>query len=92
MVCNSHKVNAKQWRKWNAKQRTLFNGVYEDIKKIGSDLFLHPTTVQRKISPKEFDTLAWNAAWTAASIAEGQTTEEVHTINDDGEVIAVNKV
>jgi len=91
MVDNSHKIPKKQWRRWSEDQRALFNGVYEDILAVGSDAWLHPVTVQRKLSADEFNTIAWNAAWTAAHLLKGERTGEVQTIHE-GEVIAVKKV
>jgi hypothetical protein len=91
MVENTHKVDAGQWRKWDKKQRKLFNGVYEDILNVGPDLFLNPITVQRKLSEKEFQVIAWNAAWTAAYILQGDFTTEVITLLKD-KVIAIAHV
>lgn len=53
----------KQWRKWNEKQRSAFNAMFAEIRTLGPDSFLHPTTVGRQISASEFRTIAWNAAW-----------------------------
>lgn len=89
MVRNTHKVSRKQWRKWDQQQKALFNGVYEDIKRVGPDLFLHTVTAQRHISDEEFDVLAWNAAWTAAHVLNGEITTEMHTLYK-GEVIAID--
>lgn len=82
---NPHKVSAEQWRKWNKKQRKLFNAVYEDIVNIGVDLFLSPVTTQRKLSDKEFKVIAWNAAWTAAHMLKGKRTSRIVTYHDLGE-------
>lgn len=61
---NSHRVPAKQWGRWSAQARRVFNDVYSAM--IGDqDMFLHP-----KASPlpeTHWKTTAWNAAWTAAS-------------------------
>lgn len=86
-VPNTHKVASKTWRKWNAQQRALFNGVYEDIQNVGAKLFVHPVTAQRDLTDEEFDTIAWNAAWTAAHILNGEFTTEVVTLHQ-GKVIA----
>jgi ClpP class serine protease len=91
MVKNTNKVSQKQWQKWNAQQQALFNGVYKDIMQIGFDLFLHPVTVQRKLSDKEFRTIAWNAAFTAATMLKNSFTDEIHTLYK-GEVIAVDRI
>jgi len=90
-VKNEHGVDASQWRKWNAQQRALFNGVYEDIINVGKDLWLHPVTMQRKLSDEEFETIAWNAAFTAAAILKNSFTAEVTTLYGD-QVIAVDPI
>lgn len=88
MVQNTYKVPVKQWRKWDAEQRGLFNSIYEEIKNLGPDLFLHPVTLQRKhplstrkgLTNSEFNTIAWNAAWTAADALRKQFCSEVVTL------------
>lgn len=88
---NQYKVPAKTWRQWSKKQRKMFNGVYEDITNVGVDLFVHPITIQRKLSDEEFRTIAWNAAWTAAMILKNMFTGEI-AILYKGRVIAVEPV
>lgn len=61
MTENTHKVYAKQWAKWTEAQRVLFNMVYEDIQAMGS------VFVPFKLSPHDFNVLAWNSAFVAAS-------------------------
>ena len=63
---NRHSVDTARWEKWTEARRALFNHVYEDITHIGRALFLHPLTVSRNLTDDEFNTIAWNAAWTAA--------------------------
>ena len=60
---NRNKVPLKQWRKWNAAARKVFNEVYETMSK-NQWTFLHPH--QEKISKRMWKTTAWNAAWIAA--------------------------
>jgi hypothetical protein len=91
MTMNDHDVDSPQWEKWTEQQRAHFNGVYEDIKRVGSSLFLHPITNQRKLTDEEFDTIAWNAAWTAAHMLIGEITEEMFTMLDD-QIISVDRV
>lgn len=91
MVENTHQVDAKQWQEWTEEQRNLYNGVYEDIINVGSDLFLHPITIQRKLCDEEFGTIAHNAAWTAAHTLEGMATGEMVSLHE-GRVIAVDAV
>lgn len=90
MTKNIHNVQAKAWQKWNEQQRALFNGTYEDIQNVGCEMFVHPTTIQRKLTKDEFDTIAWNAAWTAAHVLVKQLTGEVITLlsEDDQRIIA----
>lgn len=91
MVKNTHDVDDLQWRNWDTEQRELFNGLYEDIINVGPALFLHPITIQRKLSDEEFQTIAHNAAWTAALILRGNVTGEMVTMHE-GKVIAVDEV
>lgn len=83
MTKNEHKVPKKQWKKWNDHAQAVFNGTYADILRIGQTCFLHPDTIKRGLSQKEFSAIAWNAAWLAADQAQdpGSITEEV--ISDD---------
>lgn len=79
MTENKHKVAKTQWRKWSGSQRAMFNSLYEDIMQMGTGLFVHPDTVERKISDAEFSTIAWNAAFLAACHTDnvGNVTEVV---------------
>lgn len=64
---NLYHVPMKQWRKWSAGARQVFNEVYSSM--TGNQwLFLHPK--QEKLSRSHWKTTAWNAAWTAAGAAE----------------------
>jgi hypothetical protein len=65
---NVYRVPLKQWRKWGPGARQVFNEVYSSMTR-GQDLFLHPK--QEKMSRSHWRTTAWNAAWTAASAAQG---------------------
>lgn len=79
---NEHKVPIKQWRKWGYHARTVFNGTFADILRIGQTCFLHPDTIKRGLSPAEFSAIAWNAAWIAADQSQnpGDITEQVITV------------
>ena len=80
MVRNIYKVDRNQWRKWNERQRALFNGLHADILQIKAPRFCHPKTVARKISKAEFSTIAWNAAWLAADhLRESKMISQVVT-------------
>lgn len=61
---NLYGVPAKQWVKWGAQARQVFNEVYSSMVR-NQYLFLHPDQV--KLSRSHWKTTAWNAAWTAAS-------------------------
>lgn len=63
---NIYNVPVKQWVKWGALARQVFNEVYSSMVK-NQGLFLHPKQV--KASRSHWRTTAWNAAWTAASAA-----------------------
>lgn len=64
---NLYRVPVKQWDKWSAVGRQVFNEVYSSM--VGNQwLFLHPK--QEKMSRSHWKTTAWNAAWTAASAAK----------------------
>jgi hypothetical protein len=64
---NVYHVPQKQWDKWSAAGRQVFNEVYSAM--VGSQwVFLHPK--QEKMSRSHWKTTAWNAAWTAASAVE----------------------
>lgn len=91
MTKNKFGVDPSCWKKWDEKQRKLFNGTYDDIVRVGSALFLHPVTVQRELSDDEFQTIAWNAAWTAARMLRGERVDEVHTMHE-GRVISIDDV
>lgn len=60
---NIYRVPMRQWRKWGALGRQVFNEVYSAM--AGNQrLFLHQK--QEKASRSHWRTTAWNAAWTAA--------------------------
>ena len=65
-VRNMHRVPLKQWRKWDERERYVFNELYVTLRDSHSTL-----------APRGFDdvkqgswgVLAWNAAWVAADAA-----------------------
>ena len=69
---NVYRVPQKQWRKWGAGARQVFNEVYSSMSK-NQDLFLHPK--QAAASRSHWKTTCWNAAWTAAGAAHGAGIE-----------------
>ena len=67
---NTNRVQASQWRKWNAKARETFNWLYGLMTK-SPDLFNHPKAT--KLKPAHWKTVAWNAAWLAADAVRDAT-------------------
>lgn len=60
---NLYKVSVRQWRKWDAFSRFVFNEVYSSM--IGDPwAFSHPKAAE--VPDGHWTTTAWNAAWTAA--------------------------
>ncbi len=69
-VGNKHKVPKKQWVKWSNHAKKIFNELYESMVGRGQWKFLH---VKQPAIPKNWwQVTAWNASWTAASIADGE--------------------
>jgi hypothetical protein len=66
---NKHKVPVRQWRKWSATAKTVFNGLYA-IMRANQLAFLHPK--QESLSRQKWGTVAWNAAWIAADEVDGR--------------------
>jgi len=54
--------------KWSKADRALFKRIKANILELGPELFLHPKTIERKMSADEFHTIAWNAAWLAVDL------------------------
>jgi hypothetical protein len=63
---NLYHVPLRQWRKWDARTRQVFNEVYSAMV-WQQEMFQHPK--QEKLSRSHWKTVAWNAAWTAACAA-----------------------
>lgn len=68
-VTNKYKVGASQWRKWTNHAKKVFNRTYEYVKR-QETINAHPKTVA--LSRAAWATVAWNAAWTAACVADGE--------------------
>lgn len=68
-VGNPHKVNQSAWRKWDGQARRMFNSLYSFMV-LNQGLFHHPN--QAKLDPKMWNTVAHNAAWTAAEAVMGR--------------------
>lgn len=64
---NLHKVPQRQWRKWGARARETFNGIYANMLQ-NPDHFRHPKA--KKEDPIFWSTTAWNSAWIAAEWVE----------------------
>jgi len=80
MVENTHKVPLKQWKKWGDLAKQVFNGVYEDIQRMGPACFCHPEA--EPVMSDHFATIAWNAAWTAADQVQkpGSVTVQIKNL------------
>lgn len=60
---NLYRVPAKQWNRWSAVARRVFNETYSAM--VGDqDMFLHPKA--QPLPETQWKTTAWNAAWIAA--------------------------
>ena len=71
-VRNLYKVPVKEWRKWNAAEKQLFNSTYSHMYK-NYDFYTHPN--QEKPKHFHWKVLAWNAAWMAADHLKDQRKE-----------------
>lgn len=65
-MTNTYRVPKKQWQKWNATARKVFNEVYGTMSK-NPWVFLNPST---KTAPPGWKITAWNAAWVAADAVQ----------------------
>ncbi len=65
-IQNDFKVPQKQWKKWGTGARRVFNSMMESMKE--QEYFLHPKATVAP--PSYWSTTQWNAAWTAADIAQ----------------------
>ena len=63
MIENTYKVPKSQWKKWPELAQRVFNSTYY-IMKENQTIFLHPKTDWT--FQDQWNTTAWNAAWTAA--------------------------
>lgn len=60
---NHYRVSKNQWKKWPDIAQRVFNETY-GVMCENQGLFEHPKT--KAVPPEQWDTTAWNAAWTAA--------------------------
>ncbi len=68
---NRFKVPKRAWEKWSELARGLFNEVYGAARR-DYDL-IHPKSKQTFKARVEFEVVAWNSAWRAASfVSRGQ--------------------
>lgn len=65
---NLYNVPKKQWNRWTAQAREVFNFVYSTVR-ANQAFFLHPKAV--KNSRAHWGTTAWNVAWAAADATQG---------------------
>ncbi len=71
-VRNHYRVPAKEWRKWDAAEKQLFNSVYSHMYN-NQDFYTH--SGQEKIKHFHWKVLAWNSAWMAADHLKAQRKE-----------------
>lgn len=89
MTRNVNRVPKKQWAKWSAVARRVFNGVYRFIAN-NPDLMSHPKAARPH--PFHWKTVSWNAAWLAADAVDDSIATEVVTLTRRGHEIARKKV
>ena len=65
MIENMYEVPKIQWAKWSNPARAMFNLLYNKMR-LNQELFKHPQT--SSIPVPQWETIAWNAAWTAADM------------------------
>jgi len=67
MARNLYRVSKKQWQKWTAQARHVFNAVY-------AFMLDNPQIVgfpeKPMISPRQRKIIAWNSAWIAADASD----------------------
>lgn len=66
-VKNKHNVPQAQWGKWSNRARATFNEMHYSMRPSMQFAFTHPSAQPR--TREQWDTTRWNAAWTAAQIA-----------------------
>lgn len=64
---NEFKVQSRQWVRWSAQARAVFNSLYGKMLREQS-FFLPPKT--SVVDPKAWRVVCWNAAWTAADACD----------------------
>ena len=61
MAKNAHRVQKKQWAKWNKDEQAAFNRLWYRLTP-----GLLPTGVE--LTQKQFNVLRWNVCWTLADM------------------------
>lgn len=67
---NLYHVPGKKWREWTPQAHAVFNLVYSTMR-ANQSLFIHPKAAPH--SRVQWNTVAWNAAWTAANAVDGNS-------------------
>jgi len=70
-MTNIHGVPKKRWQRWSPNARKVFCAVFETME--DQKIFTHPET--HPLHREEWDTIRWNAAWTAADASDGYKTK-----------------
>lgn len=79
MIPNTHKVPAKQWRRWSAQAKAVFNELYA-LTLANQGIVTHPKAA--KMPPEHWATIAWNTAWLAADAVDENLPARGDTVQD----------
>lgn len=66
---NRYKVPKRQWRKWSALARHVFNELYGSMSQ-NAWAFQAPSVEANPPNKRAWKTTCWNAAWVAADAAD----------------------
>lgn len=65
-VYNTHRVPRRQWNKWSLVAHHVFNKTYEEMVRMGPAVCA--PQMKAEVTEKDWNTISWNAAFTAAGI------------------------
>ena len=74
MIKNVNRVPKKQWSKWSKEAKAIFNRSYLFFIN-NQGLMKHPRAP--KLSPNQWQTVSWNAAWIAADACDDTIPTEI---------------
>lgn len=88
-VGNKYRVPQRQWRKWSNTAKRVFNRMYHEMRH--QWVFLHPAAPV--LSREHWKTVRWNAAWTAANVADKlPALTHIVTVDQHGREISKRKL